>query len=193
MTGRSDYINYHEFLTGGGDDIKLKIVSATRDMGEAPEMSATVYEEGESDFPVDIEDAALRYLQSEEAESREQKVEQVTVGKYSEKDGRVTITYDESELLGMPETLTHITFSKNEPNVVAIVRSGAMTSTFVLEKGRHHICEYNMGFASIPLCFYAREVKNTVENGKGTLQLNYLIEINGAVSQSVKLNITVGF
>ena len=63
---------------------------------------------------------------------------------------------------------------------------------FVLEEGRRHTCEYNAGFMKIPMCFYAKRVKNTVSKGRGTIELDYTVELNGAETQRTKMKITVG-
>jgi len=183
-----------ENLPTSGERVRLKIESVTYQCPppEAFRESDVVYEEGESEFPVDIEDAALRAMSAEGEDFGPQRYELVTEGSYNFSSGRITITYDESELLDIPGTLTQVTFRKDEPCSVAIVRSGAVKSMFVLEEGRHHLCEYDVGFMRIPMCFYARRVKNTVSRGSGIIELDYSIEMNGTETQHTRLKITVG-
>ena len=185
-----------ETLTTEGRDVKIKISSVTYEspVPGAPGrgVSDVVYEEGEADFPVDIEDAALRCLSAEEEDEGPVRTEFVTTAKYADENGRVTITYDESELLQTPGTVSQITFSCDEPGLVAIVRSGAIKSMFVLEAGRRHMSEYNMGFITIPMCFCASKVKNTVKDGEGKIELDYRIEMNGSQTQRTKMTIVLG-
>ena len=185
-----------ETLPTDGFDVKLKIVSVTFDSplpGSGVNTSSdVVYVEGEADFPVDIEDAALRLLSSEEEDDGPMRTEFVTTGKYSENGGRVTITYDESELLQTPGTLSQITFRTSEPGLVAIVRSGTIKSMFVLEAGKRHMSEYNMGFMKIPMCFCASKVVNTVKDGTGMIELDYRVEMNGSQTQRTRMTITLG-
>jgi len=184
-----------EKLPTSGEPVRLKIESVTYQgfPPSAPSFgSDVVYEEGESDFPVDIEDAALRVMSAEGDDAGPMRTELVTEGTYSFSAGRITLTYDESELLDVPGTVTQITFRKDEPGLVAIVRSGSISSMFVLEEGRHHTCEYNVGFMRIPMCFYAKRVKNTVSRGRGVIELDYSVEMNGAETQRTKMKITVG-
>lgn len=182
-----------ENLPTSGESVRIKIESVTYQglPGGSPD-SDVVYEEGESDFPVDIEDAALRAMSAESADTGPIRTEFVTEGKYNFSAGRITVTYDESELLEIPGAVTQVTFRKDEPNLVAIVRSGTVSSMFVLEEGRHHVCEYNVGFMRIPMCFYARRVRNTVSRGVGIIELDYNVEMNGSVTQRTKMKITVG-
>lgn len=187
--------NKIETLSTEGVDVKLKITSVTFD-APAPRgpfgSSDVVYEEGEADFPVDIEDAALRLLSSEADDEGPVRTELVTVGKYSDEGGRVTITYDETELLQMPGTLSQITFRSDEPGLVAIVRTGAVKSMFVLEAGRRHMSEYDMGFMKIPMCFCASRVVNTVKDGVGKIELDYRVEMNGSQTQRTRMTIVLG-
>jgi len=44
----------------------------------------------------------------------------------------------------------------------------------------------------IPMCFYARRVRNTVSRGMGIIELDYNVEMNGSVTQRTKMKITVG-
>ena len=189
-----DKMDKIEKLPTAGEPVRLRIESVTYQgvpEGLIPE-SDVVYEEGESEFPVDIEDAALRAMSAEAGDAGPMRTELVTEGRYSFSAGRITVTYDESELLEVPGTLTQITFRKDEPGLVAIVRSGTVSSMFVLEEGRHHTCEYNVGFMRIPMCFYAKRVRNTVSKGKGVIELDYSVEMNGAETQRTKMKITLG-
>ena len=188
--------NKIETLPTEGREVKLRIASVTYETpfpqapGKAP--SDVVYEEGDADFPVDIEDAALRCLSADGDDDGPLRTEFVTVGKYAEENGRITITYDESEILQTPGTLSQITFREEEPGLVVILRTGAVKSMFVLEAGRRHVSEYDMGFIKIPMCFCASRVVNTVKDGVGEIELDYRVEMNGSQTQRTKMKITLG-
>ena len=118
-----------------------------------------------------------------------QTLEQVTVAAYAEENGRVTVTYDDSEILDMPETLTQITFSVSDPGCVSIVRSGALRSMITVEEGKRNIGEYRLGPYSIPVSFYGRRVKNTVKNGLGVIELDYTVEMSGSDASHTKMKL----
>lgn len=120
-----------------------------------------------------------------------EEISQTASASYSDADGRVTITYDDSELLEMPQTTTQITFLKSEPSVVSIVRSGSLSGMIVIEEGRHHTGEYRFGPYSLPVSFYGRRVSNAIADGEGVLELDYTVEISGADAQRTKMKITV--
>lgn len=126
-----------------------------------------------------------------EGEDGPQRLEQVTVAVYSEENGRVTVTYDDSEILDMPETLTQITFSVTDPGCVSIVRSGALRSMITVEEGKRNMGEYRLGPYSIPVAFYGRRVVNSVRDGVGTIELDYTVEMNGSDASHTKMKLTL--
>lgn len=187
-----------ETLPTGGDTVRLQIESviystSPSDSSSRPEPVESE-EYGSADGPpLDIEDAALRAMSCDDGEEDSPlRTSLVTEGKYCFAEGRVTVTYDESELLQAPGTLTQITFKKKEPKLVAIVRSGTLPGMLVLEEGRRHMCEYNVGFMKLPVTLYASRVKNTISHGAGTLELDYTVELSGGGAQRAKMKITVG-
>ena len=138
------------------------------------------------DFPEDDEELD-EY--APEDEDGPQKFEQVTVASYSEVDGRVTVTYDDSEVLEMPETLTQITFTADEPGCVSIIRSGALSSMITVEEGKRNMGEYKFGPYSIPVSFYGRRVNNMVRDGVGVIELDYTVEMSGAGTSHTKMKL----
>ena len=188
-----------EQLPTSGDAIRLRIVSqiAQKD-APLPYEEAFGGSDGEAAefddaFPEDIEDAALRYLDSRSEEHGEEltRIEQNTEAALSVQNGRVTISYDDSELSeGLP-TLTQITFTLDEPKLVAIVRSGGTSSMYILEEGRRHVCELSAGGMTLPVTFSTGRVRNTVSDGAGVILLEYTVEISGAVSQHTIMKIEV--
>ena len=124
-----------------------------------------------------------------EADDGPQKLEQVTVASYSEENGRVTITYDDSEILEMPDTLTQVTYTVDDPGCVSIVRSGALRSMITLEEGKRNMGEYKIGPYSLAVAFYGRRVKNTVKDGTGEIELDYTVEMNGSGTSRTKMKL----
>ncbi len=120
-----------------------------------------------------------------------QKLEIVTFAAVSEKNGRVTITYDDSEILGNPKSVTQVTFTLNEPRLVTVIRSGAFSSMFIVEEGRHNSGEYKMGPYVLPVAVYGRRVKNTVTGGVGTIELDFTVELSGSDTQRTRMKFTL--
>lgn len=187
-----------EILPTSGKAIRLRIISEISlhgrsssigwELSDADEVSSDEPEH----FPEDIEDAALQFLDRQKEENGTDdvmRIDQNTEGAFCERDGRVTISYDDSELTeGLP-TLTQITYRPDEPHMIAILRSGAASSMYILEEGRRHVCEIKTAGMSLPVTFSARRVRNTVSDGIGDILLDYSTEISGAVTQHTIMKI----
>lgn len=120
-----------------------------------------------------------------------QKLEIVTSAAVCEKNGRVTVTYDDSEILGNPKSVTQVTFTLDEPHVVTVIRSGAFSSMFIVEEGRHNSGEYKMGPYVLPVAVYGRRVKNSVAGGVGIIELDFTVELSGSDTQRTRMKFTL--
>lgn len=145
----------------------------------------------EERFPEDIEDAALLLLDSREAPHSDncERLEQNLEAVFCEHNGRVTVSYDDSEFSEGARVLTQITYLSDDPKCVAIIRSGDASSMYVLEENRRHTCEIRTGGLSLPLVFCARRVINNFTESEGELFLDYVVELSGAVTQRTKMKI----
>ena len=126
-----------------------------------------------------------------EGEDGPQKLEIVTTGAVCEKDGRVTVTYDDSEILGNPKSLTQVTFMKDEPGYITVIRSGAFSSILIVEQGKHNSGEYKMGPYAIPVTVFGRRVINNISDGEGILELDFAIELSGSDTQRTRMKFTL--
>ena len=113
----------------------------------------------------------------------EMSLELRTAGTLSEKNGRMILSYDETELTGMQGSTTQVSFSKKAPNLITMLRSGAVSTALVFEQGVRHICVYNTEVMPFEICIYARSVKNDLTMEGGSIQLDYLVEIHGAAAE----------
>ncbi len=106
-------------------------------------------------------------------------------------DGRIELSYDETELTGMEGSTTTVSFSRENPDVVTMLRWGSVTTTLVFEQGQRHICVYETPIMPFEICIYARSVGNTVTMDGGGITLDYLIEIHGAKAERTLFSLTV--
>ena len=171
-----------ENLPTVGEEVKLSMRSVLNTY--APDLDCI---DGESDVEYDeYDDDSL--LDDEEP----QILEVVTTATYAEENGRVTISYDESEVLGMPQTLTQITYRLEDPCSIAIVRTGGAGCVFVIEEGKRNPGDYRVGnLISLMLSIYGRKVSNTVKDGVGDLEFEYIVEMGGNKTQRTKMSITL--
>ena len=124
--------------------------------------------------------------QGSENEHSEMTVE----GRYHDDGIRVAISYDESELSGMEGSRATISYQKNEPGVITMLRTGSVKTALLFDKGRCHECVYQTPIAPFDVCVQTDEVNNSLE-GMGVLYLDYTVELKGAQPQRTKMTLTL--
>ena len=85
--------------------------------------------------------------------------------------------------------MTKIGFDLDTPELVSMLRGGAVNTAMIFEAGRRHICVYNTPFSSFEVCIHTLEVRNHILTS-GELYLDYLIEIHGARTERCKMTVT---
>lgn len=106
-------------------------------------------------------------------------------------DGRISLSYDETELTGMEGSTTTVTFSEKDPETVTMLRYGSVTTTLVFEQDQRHICVYETPIMPFEICIYARRVENHLTMDGGSMLLDYLIEIHGAKAERTLFELNV--
>ena len=110
-----------------------------------------------------------------------------SIGTYTDDGERISISYNETEVTGMEGSTTTITFLKNDPNVVSMMREGAVSATLVFEEGKRHHCLYKTPFMPFEVCVRTIKVSNVLL-GAGALSLDYIVEIRGAKAERTKFS-----
>ena len=113
-----------------------------------------------------------------------------TVGRYVDDGERISISYDESEATGMEDSITTITFLKNEPAIVSMIREGMVSTTLVFENEKRHHCLYKTPFMPFEICVRTIKVSNAIL-GIGALSLDYVVEIRGAQAERTKFTMQI--
>lgn len=180
--------NLFREMLPSGENIRLKIVSDIYYLDEGMILPDCM------DIPFDdeseTEDSVSNFSDAESYDPHEI-CEQVMLAEYRDEDGRVTITYDDSAMTDSEETVTQVTFTKDKPCLVSILRDGANRSMLVFEEGKRHVCEYIVYGMSIPVCVGTRRLTNTVTDGVGNISLDYVLDINGNSTQRAKITLTL--
>lgn len=134
----------------------------------------------------------LNFDESTVVQSDTESFELMTEATYEKRNGRISLSYAESELTGMEGATTTVSFEENAPEILTMMRGGSYYTVLVFEEGRRHLCAYNTGVMPFELCVYTYKVQNRLdENGYGHLILDYLVEIKGAKAQRTKFRINV--
>ncbi len=108
-----------------------------------------------------------------------------SVGRESLERGRKTFSYDETEATGMDGSVTSITYLQDRPELVTMLREGAVSTALVFEEGKRHHCVYQTPFMPFQICVHTLKVDNRLETDR-TLFLDYIIEIRGARAERTK-------
>ena len=112
-----------------------------------------------------------------------------TDGFISREDGRVELSYDETELTGMEGAKTSISFSENEPALITMLRTGSVSTALVFESGKRHHCVYKTPYMPFEVCVHTVKVENNIKE-KHSLFIDYIIEIRGAKAERTRLELT---
>ena len=112
-----------------------------------------------------------------------------TDGELSTEDGRVSFSYDESEITGMEGSKTVISYAEESPSLVTMIRTGSVSTSLVFEQGKRHHCVYKTPYMPFEVCVHTLKVDNKLDTEK-TLYIDYIIEIRGAKAERTKLQMT---
>ena len=105
-------------------------------------------------------------------------------------DTRCDLVYKESAELGMGDSTVKISWLREDPYVITIMRSGDVETVMAFEPGRRHITAYNMPGMSFELCTHTLKCENTFDGEMGgILYLDYIIEIRGGFAGRRKMKI----
>ncbi len=121
----------------------------------------------------------------------EDMMEMRTTGTLTEKDGRVELSYDETELTGMEGSTTTLSFSLDQPQMLTMLRYGAVSTALVFEEGKRHICAYETKYMPFEICVHTRTVYNTITMDGGRADLDYIVEIHGAKAERTIFSLCV--
>lgn len=136
------------------------------------------------------EDISIMVPDEIEGEEDRETLEMITQGLVRVRGGRVEIVYDEGELSGMEGSRTVISYAVGEPKTVSMIRSGAVDTALVFERGVRHLCTYETPYMPFQIGVFALEVDNRLES-QGVIVLDYLIEIRGAQAERCRMTLRV--
>ena len=151
---------------------------------------STRYDVEESLFSKIIGEADFEYDEAESAFCDEEAIELSTEGVINIDGNKVELIYEETEITGMEGSKTSVYFEKDNVGFVSMMRSGAVSTSLLFEKGKRHHCVYNTPIMPFEICVRTLKVENDIL-GKGTLKLDYIIEIRGNKAERTKFEMTL--
>jgi uncharacterized beta-barrel protein YwiB (DUF1934 family) len=105
--------------------------------------------------------------------------------------GIFTIRYEESELSGMVGTTTELIFSKNEPSLVTLRRTGTVRCAIVMEEHRQHSGVYQTPVMPLDLTVTTHSLTNTITEDGGVLDAYYSIRFGTVTTTRTRLKVEV--
>ncbi len=105
-------------------------------------------------------------------------------------NGRVTVEYAETELTGMEGALTRLSFDRDNPGLVTMMREGTVETVLIFEQGRQHICAYQTPYMPFELCVRTFRVINELLES-GFIYLDYTVEVRGARVERNKFTLEI--
>ena len=108
-------------------------------------------------------------------------------------DGKnIGLSYKESDDMGLPNTTTTLIFAKDKPNYLNMVRNGENKASFVFsDTEKRQRCAYNVAGFPMELSVCTRSIDNRVTMEGGTLELDYIVEVQGIKTQRNRFSVRV--
>ena len=118
-------------------------------------------------------------------QGEDEHMEMTVEARYHDDGTRICISYKESEISGMEGSTTSVSFQKNEPQTLSMLRDGTVKTALLFEQGKRHLCIYQTPIMPFEVCVRTLKVENRLSDA-GTLMLDYVIEIRGARAERTK-------
>ena len=106
-------------------------------------------------------------------------------------DDMFSLSYEESELMGMEGTSSQLSFMRSQPGLVTMLRSGSVSTALVFEPNKRHFCTYKTPFMPFEVCVHTLKIDNKLLGDAATLDLDYIVEIRGAQAERCRLHLEI--
>ncbi|MDD6308906.1 MAG: DUF1934 domain-containing protein [Clostridia bacterium] len=112
----------------------------------------------------------------------------VTEGKYYKKGDKHYLSYKETEATGFGATTTML---KIEKDAVSVTRYGQINSHMIFKNGERHTGHYETPFGSFTIGVVSDAVRVEMEEGKGLIDIHYMLEIDNNTRAEHQLSLHV--
>lgn len=116
------------------------------------------------------------------------KFELETLGRFSEKDGKFYIVYEETELTGFQNTTTMV---KIFDDGVILKRSGDVSTRMEFAKGEKRLCSYQTPYGAIPVATELNSISGNLTKNGGKITISYTLDFNNEKFAVNTLDISV--
>jgi uncharacterized beta-barrel protein YwiB (DUF1934 family) len=120
------------------------------------------------------------------------KMEFVTEGNIYREQGASCLTYDESDVSGMPGTKTTVKVAKDEGKV-SVIRLGSVNSIMEFEAGKRLQTMYKTPYGNIPMGVFTKGLQVDYDDQMEPVKINldYAVDLEGFGDSDHSLNIEV--
>ncbi|MBR4950259.1 MAG: DUF1934 domain-containing protein [Clostridia bacterium] len=112
-------------------------------------------------------------------DSQEEKMELITLGKYSKRNGSYYVSYKETEVTGMEGVVTTV---KIKDDKVTVKRFGKVNASLVFEKNKRNICHYNTPYGAMMIGIDTKSLSSDVNDDGGVVDIDYSVDINNVLT-----------
>ena len=114
--------------------------------------------------------------------------ELITEGTMEVEEGRILLSYEETELTGMQGTTTCFVVEEKR---VTLVRSGSVNSQMVFEEGRQHTSLYETPFGEMAVDIQTAKLLHNLNERGGLMEIKYSIAVEHTVTGRNRFKIRV--
>ena len=132
--------------------------------------------------------AHTRLLDPPSENADPQTVELCTTGTLSySRDGKIELSYDESEITGLKGSRTTFTVDKD---LVTLSRTGASKAVLIFENGKRHQLFTGLD-GVVPVCVDCHSMSQSLTQSGGEMRVDYSVEVAGAALERNSYRIRV--
>jgi uncharacterized beta-barrel protein YwiB (DUF1934 family) len=131
---------------------------------------------------------ALITIISSQIDDKDNKVELITLGNFSEENGIYKVVYKESEETGLGETETVLSIEKN---MLVLKRSGAVSTVMEFKKDSNSIILYETPYGILEFKTVTKDLKVDVNEFGGSVYINYSLIAPGQAPLRTELKLDI--
>lgn len=128
----------------------------------------------------------ITLIGTQKYDDQDDKVELTTVGSIEELDNYYQIKYKEEQEPPQRPINVSIKIAKDNSNV-EVMRSGDVSSCLIIEKSKRNLCQYGTLYGDVLMGIYGKTIEFNKNDESGNLELEYDIDINGALTSINRL------
>lgn len=136
------------------------------------------------------QDFVINIIGKQYVDNEEDKIEVMTLGHYTEKNGHRYIIYKEyDDENGDQEKTTIVKVESGSK--IAIIRPGLYESRLLLELGRRHQCHYRTLVGDLMIGVFTDRISMNLDDEGGTLDVSYTLDFNSGLASRNEFHIDV--